>query len=48
VAGFVAIRQGLDLDNTKTFVTIIIGFFAYVVIAATGNIFTGGMSALPG
>ncbi len=48
VAGFVAIRQGLDLDNTKTFVTIIIGFLAYVAIAAIGGIFTGGMSVLSG
>ncbi|MFB6230626.1 MAG: YIP1 family protein [Salinibacter sp.] len=48
VAGFVAIRQGLDLDNTKTFVTIIIGFLAYVVIAAIASIFTGGMAAIPG
>jgi len=43
VASFIAIRQGLDLDNTKTFVTIIIGFIAYVVIAALAGIFTGGM-----
>jgi len=48
VAGFIAIRQGLDLDNTKTFVTIVIGFLAYIVIAAIGSIFTGGMSAIPG
>lgn len=48
VAGFIAIRQGLDLDNTKTFVTIIIGFIAYVVIAALAGIFTGGMSGMPG
>jgi len=48
VAGFIAIRQGLDLDNTKTFVTIIIGFLAYVAIAAIGSLFTGGLSALPG
>jgi hypothetical protein len=46
VASFIAIRQGLDLDNTKTFVTIIIGFLAYVVIAAVAGIFTGGMSAI--
>ena len=48
IAGFIAIRQGLDLDNTKTFVTIIIGFIAYVAIAALAGIFTGGMSAMPG
>jgi hypothetical protein len=48
VAGFIAIRQGLDLDNTKTFITIIIGFLAYIVIAAVAGLFTGGMSALVG
>lgn len=31
-AGFVAVRQGLDLDNTKTFFTIGIGFVAYLVV----------------
>ena len=48
VAGFIAIRQGLDLNNAKTLITIIIGFVAYIVIATIGGIFTGGMSALPG
>lgn len=48
VAGFIAIRQGLDLDNTKTLVTIVIGFLAYVVIGAIGGILTGGMGAMPG
>jgi len=31
-AGFVAVRQGLDLDNTKTALTIVIGFIAYIVL----------------
>lgn len=48
VAGFIAIRQGLDLDNTKTFITIVVGFLAYVVIAAIAGIFTGGMMGMPG
>lgn len=48
VAGFIAVRQGLDLDNTKTFVTIIVGFLAYVAIVAIGSLFTGGMSAIFG
>lgn len=32
IAGFIAIRQGLDLDNTKAFLTIVIGFVAYLVV----------------
>lgn len=48
VAGFVAIRQGLDLNNTKTFITILVGFLAYVVIAAIASMFTGGMAAITG
>jgi hypothetical protein len=31
-AGFVAVRQGLDLDNTKTFMTIAVGFVAYLAL----------------
>lgn len=48
VASFVAIRQGLDLDNTKTFITIIVGFLAYVVISVIAGIFTGGLTAITG
>jgi hypothetical protein len=32
VAGFIAVRQGLDLDNTKTFFTVVIGAFFFVVL----------------
>ncbi len=32
IAGFVAIRQGLDLDNTKTFLTVVVGFIGYVIL----------------
>lgn len=32
VAGFIAIRQGLDLDNTKAFLTAVIGFVALIII----------------
>jgi hypothetical protein len=46
VAGFVAIRQGLDLDNTKTFFTIVIGFIVAVVVDLVLGFFTGGMRAL--
>ncbi len=46
VASFIAIRQGLDLDNTKTFITIIVGFLAYVVISVVAGMFTGGLTAV--
>lgn len=36
-AGFVAVRQGLDLDNTKTFMTIAVGFLAYLALVALVN-----------
>jgi hypothetical protein len=31
IAGFIAIRQGLDLDNTKAFLTALIGFVVLVI-----------------
>ena len=31
VAGFFAVREGLDLDNTKTLFTVLIGFAFYIV-----------------
>jgi hypothetical protein len=31
VAGFIAVRQGLDLDDTNAFLTIIVGFIPYVI-----------------
>lgn len=34
IAGFIAIRQGLDLDNTKTFLTVVIGALGWLVITA--------------
>ncbi len=39
-AGFVAVRQGLDLDNTKAFLTVAIGFVVVLAISfAIGLIF---------
>ena len=32
VAGFVAIREGLDLDNTKAFLTVAVGFVGYLIL----------------
>jgi len=37
-AGFVAIRQGLDLDNMKTFWTVVIGAFGWIIISIIVNI----------
>ena len=51
-AGFIAVRQGLDLDNTKAFFTIVIGFIAYVVVSAVIAVLFGvggaGLGALEG
>jgi hypothetical protein len=38
LAGFIAIRQGLDLDNTKTFLTILLGGFGFFIIWAIFNL----------
>jgi hypothetical protein len=48
IAGFIAIRQGLDLDNTKAFLTIVVGFIAYIIIQGILNAILGGASALFG
>lgn len=47
-AVFVAIRQGLDLSNGKTFFTIIVGFLVYVIVSVVvGALFGGGAGSLP-
>lgn len=46
VAGFIAVRQGLDLDNTKTLLTIVIGFFAIILVSAIFGLIFGGLAAL--
>jgi hypothetical protein len=38
-AGFVAIRQGLDLDNTKAFLTVVVGAVLYIILTVILNIF---------
>lgn len=48
IAGFIAVRQGLDLDNTKTALTIGIGFIGYVVLAAILGSLLGGASMVFG
>jgi hypothetical protein len=32
IAGFIAVRQGLDLDNTNALLTIVIGFIGYLIV----------------
>jgi hypothetical protein len=46
IAGFIAVRQGLDLDNTKALLTIAVGFLVYVVGQIILNTFVGGLTAL--
>lgn len=36
-AGFIAIRQGLDLDDAKAFFTVVIGALFYIVLTAVLN-----------
>lgn len=45
-AGFVAVRQGLDIDNGKAFVTIVIGFFVVLIGYALIGALFGGFAAL--
>jgi hypothetical protein len=40
------VRQGLDLDNTKAFLTIIVGFIVIVLISAAFGLIFGGLGAL--
>lgn len=46
IAGFIAVRQGLDLDNMKALLTIAIGFIVYIIGSAFIGLITGGASAL--
>ncbi len=39
VAGFIAVRQGLDFDNTKTLLTVIVGLVIYLIGLAVLTIF---------
>lgn len=38
VAGFIAVRQGLDLDNTKTLFTVGIGAVVYIILMVIFNV----------
>jgi hypothetical protein len=48
IAGFIAVRQGLDLDNTKAFFTVVVGFVVYIVGAVILGLFIGGVGLLFG
>ena len=37
-AGFIAIRQGLDLDDMRTFLTVVVGALAYIALTALLNL----------
>jgi hypothetical protein len=37
-AGFIAVRQGLDLDNTKAFFTVAVGAVLYIILTAVLNL----------
>ena len=37
-AGFIAIRQGLDLDNMKAFLTVLVGAVFYIALTAILNV----------
>jgi hypothetical protein len=41
IVGFVAVRQGLDLDNTKAFLTIVLGLIIYIVLDLIMNLIFG-------
>jgi hypothetical protein len=38
IAGFIAIRQGLDLDNSKTLLTVVVGAVCYIILTAIVNL----------
>jgi hypothetical protein len=46
LAGFIAVRQGLDLDDLKSFITIVIGFIVYAVGYLFLSVLTVGLTAL--
>lgn len=48
IAGFIAIRQGLDLDNTKAFLTVLVGFVVLVIGYALIGLVLSPFGALMG
>jgi hypothetical protein len=48
IAGFIAVRQGLDLDNLKTLITILVGFIIVVLGYVLISTVMGGVGHLFG
>ena len=48
IAGFIAVRQGLDVDNTKAFLTIAVGFIVYMLGMWLIGTLVGGATSLMG
>lgn len=46
IAAFIGIRQGLDVDNTKTFFTILVGLLVFVVGGLIFGTFQAGLGFL--
>lgn len=46
IAGFIAIHQGLDLDNIKAFLTVVVGFLVMAIGNLVINTVLAGVSAL--
>jgi hypothetical protein len=46
VAGFIAVRQGLDLDNMKALITIAVGFVVIIIGNVVLGLLLGGSAAL--
>jgi hypothetical protein len=44
--GFVAVRQGLNLDNLRAFLTILVGFLVYVIGSAIIGIFLAPITGI--
>jgi hypothetical protein len=48
IAGFIAIRQGLDLDNTKALLTVVIGFIFVIIVYVVIGLVFGGLGLIFG
>jgi hypothetical protein len=46
VAGFIAVRQGLDLDNINAFLTIVVGFVIYLIGSGILSLLGLGVGAI--
>lgn len=45
IAGFIAIRQGLDIDNVKTLITVVLGWIAAAIVIGLLTALIGGTAA---